>query len=64
MNWDFAQQYFRIGLYKAAAALVTAGFMLPANADVFVSAGLELTGLALAGVTLVWTRYWNRKREA
>lgn len=57
MNWDTAQQFFRIALQAAAGALVSKGILTEEMATTTVGALLSLGGV-------VWWLVWNRKRDA
>lgn len=57
MNWDTAQQLFRILLQAAAGALVSKGILTEEMAATASGAVLSLAGVA-------WWVLWNRKREA
>ena len=57
MNWDTAQQFFRILLQAAAGALVSKGILTEEMATTAVG------GLLSLGV-VAWWLVWNRKRDA
>lgn len=57
MNWDTAQQFFRILLQAAAGALVSKGILTEEIATTAVGGLLSLGGVA-------WWLVWNRKRDA
>lgn len=55
MNWDSAQQLFRIGLQFGAGILVSRGVITADMAQQAVGAMLSLGGIA-------WWAFWQRKR--
>lgn len=57
MNWDTAQQLFRILLQAGAGALVSKGVLSEEMATTAVGALISLGGVA-------WWAIWNRKRGA
>lgn len=57
MNWDTAQQLFRILLQAGAGALVSKGILTEEMAATATGAVLSLAGV-------VWWAVWNRKRGA